>query len=110
MSAQFEENYLLPRRPDCYPMTVHAFCRLGERWPDTILRPHDLDSIHVPLSARTIGYDPRTSAAYLEVPGTPMVAVVEQGIVRTFLTYEAAAYKLHLRGFWFGSPLGPKAA
>lgn len=103
---------LLPIRPGCFPMTVHAFCRLRERWPETVLVPADLDNFVVPLNSPLIGYDQRTSARFLEVPGTPMIALVVQGIVRTFLSRESARYKLYLRGWWFGDGdfLGPAAA
>jgi hypothetical protein len=111
MATKKDDDFVLDAKPGCFPITFHALKRLWERWPETVLTPGNLSmTIMVPLNAQLLGYDPRTSARYLEVPGTPMVALVEQDIVTTFLTRDACRYKLMLRGYWFGDQDGPVAA
>jgi hypothetical protein len=88
------------RPPNLY-ITLHARRKLQERWPDTVLRPRNLDGIVVPGDSLMLGYDPSRSARYLLVSDTPMVAVVVADTVTTFLTVEQAKANLYLRGYWF---------
>lgn len=53
----------------------------------------------VPVDARSVGYDGETGARFLDVPGTPMVAIVQGDVVTTFLTRDAAEFKLRLKGY-----------
>jgi len=83
----------------CYHVTDHARKRLVTRWPDTLLRPPDFDTIQVPVDAPVLGYDSASSALFLVVPDSPMVAVVVDGVVRTFLSRQAADAKIALHGY-----------
>lgn len=85
---------------NCFPISRHAWFRLQERWPNTVLQPKSFEFVRVPNDARTVGWDPSTSADYREVPETPMVAVVVDGIVKTFLNRVTAREKLNLHGWW----------
>ena len=49
-----------------------------------------------------MGYDPSHGTVFVEVPRTPMVAVVVSEVVATFLSRESADAKVALHGF------GPK--
>ncbi len=95
---------------NCFPISQHARLRLQERWPNTVLRPQTFHGVCVPHDATLVGWDPSSSAAYLEVPATPMVAVVGDAIVKTFLSRVTAREKLYLHGWWFGDVGNSNAA
>ena len=84
---------------DDYRVTDHAREQLARRWPNTVLRPAQFDDIRVPVSAPLVGYDSTTSGQFFQVPDTPMVAVVNDGIVVSFLTATAAKAKIDLHGY-----------
>jgi len=82
-----------------FEISRHARAQLVARWPETVLPFRGFDSIVVPRDARIIGYDPTTSTYFLDVPNTPMVALVSGDIVVTVLTADSATSKLKLHGF-----------
>ena len=78
-------------------MTPHASQRLPERWPDTVLRPRSFEFFSVSEDMPIIGYC--GGAFYVEVTGTPMVAVVENNVVLTVYEKTVADAKLRWRGY-----------
>ena len=55
--------------------------------------------VTVPTDGLLFGYDGSSGAGYVEVPGTPMVAVVTGDVVVTFLTADSARAKIALSGY-----------
>ena len=82
-----------------YRITDHARQQLATRWSETVLRPTQFDHIQVPNTAPLVGYDSSTSGWFVEVPNSPMVAIVNDGIVVTFLSADAARAKIALHGY-----------
>lgn len=78
-------------------MTSHACLRLPERWPDTVLRPRSFEFFSVSEDMPIIGYC--EGAFYVEVIGTPMVAVVENDVVLTVYEMAVADARLRWRGY-----------
>lgn len=85
-----------PSLEEPYRMTPHARQRISERWPDTVLRPQSFEFFSVNKGMPIFGYC--DGAYYVEVTGTPMVAVVENDMVLT--VYEIAVAEKRLR--WHG--------
>ena len=81
------------------PITAHARKRLKDRYPQTVLPFDGFDDVTVPTDAPLVGYDGSTGAIFLEVPNTPMVAVVAGGVVVTFLSADSARARIALRGY-----------
>jgi len=80
-------------------ITQHARQQLARRWPQTVLCPAQFDWIEVPRDAQLVGYDSSTSAQIVEVPDTPMAAVVAGGKVVTFLPLADARARIELHGY-----------
>lgn len=57
------------------------------------------DDVTVPTDAPLIGYDGSSGASFVEVPDTPMVAVVAGDVVVTFFSADSARAKIALRGY-----------
>ena len=84
---------------DCFDITKHARTQLTARWPETVMPFKNFDRVIVPKDAELVGYDSVTSAAFVKVPQTPMVAVVLNREVVTFLSADAARAKIALHGY-----------
>ena len=82
-----------------YDITAQAREQLATRWPETVMPFKDFKGVTVPKDAELVGYDSVSSAVFLKVPQTPMVAVVLNHAVVTFLSADAARAKIALRGY-----------
>jgi len=89
----------LVRKGEFYRFSQHAREQLRDRWPDTVLKPTTFDQYCVPRSAKIIAYDSTSGSLVVEVPNTPMAAVIHDGEVVTVLTAEAARIKYAIHGY-----------
>lgn len=87
------------RHSNTYRITTHARKQLEARWPQTVLPFEKFAEVTVPTDAMLVGYDGVTGASYVEVPGTPMVAVVAGEVLVTFLSADSASAKIALSGY-----------
>ncbi len=60
---------------------------------------YELDDVIVPTDGLLVGHDGSSGASFVEVPGTPMAAVVAGGVVVTFLSADSARAKIALSGY-----------
>jgi len=68
-----------------YPVTAGAHDKLIEGWPSDVRRPRNLDWVVVPISSAVLGDYADGGYQIVEVPHTPMAAIVEEGVVVRFV-------------------------